>query len=438
MTRKRAKPSMTKRKQLLDDCFLHDRDRMLHYEAIALLKSRVAPVTAAEQVPLASAAGRTLAASVVARDPVPSHTNAAVDGYAFASADYGQTDGGRFPVVGRAAAGHPLREPVVPRSAVRILTGAVMPEGLDTVAMQEDCEPVDDTAVASVRIPPGLKRGANVRKAGEDVAQGQELFAAGEIIRPQDLAALASVGAGTVSCYRRLRVAIVSSGDEIIRAGTQELEPGQVYDANAPMLRALATTAGAEVEDLGVWPDEEDEVRRRLADAAGRFDVVVTSGGASRGEEDHMVRAIEAVGTRHLWQLAVKPGRPMSFGQIGDTIIIGLPGNPVAVFVCFLMYVFPMLRRLGGARWPEPRRLMLPATFAFIGRKMGRREFWRGTLVETPHGLAVDKFQRDGSGLITGLRVADGLIEIPEANGDVQPGDKVAFIPFSEFGILRA
>lgn len=151
-----------------------------------------------------------------------------------------------------------------------------------------------------------------------------------------------------------------------------------------------------------------------------------------------MVRAIEAVGTRHLWQLAVKPGRPMSFGQIGDTIIIGLPGNPVAVFVCFLMYVFPMLRRLGGARWPEPRRLMLPATFAFIGRKMGRREFWRGTLVETPHGLAVDKFQRDGSGLITGLRVADGLIEIPEANGDVQPGDKVAFIPFSEFGILRA
>jgi molybdopterin molybdotransferase len=277
-----------------------------------------------------------------------------------------------------------------------------------------------------------------VRKAGEDVAEGSTLFAAGEIVRPQDLAALASIGVASVTCFRRLRVAVVSTGDEIIRAGTRALEPGEVYDANAPMLAALAATAGASVTDLGVWPDEADEVRRRLADAARRFDVILTSGGASRGEEDHMVQAIGEIGIRHLWQLAIKPGRPMSFGQIGDTVVVGLPGNPVAVFVCFLMYVYPMLRRLGGAPWPEPNRLLLPAAFAFPERKTGRREFWRGSLVETPHGLAVDKFARDGSGLITSLRVADGLIEIPEGNAGVQPGDRVAFIPFTEFGILRA
>lgn len=429
---------MSSPRKLLDDCFLTDADRMRHGEAIALLKSRLAPVVACEEVVLADAAGRTLAEAVSARHPVPLHTNAAVDGYAIAAQHYDKAHGGTFRIVGRAAAGHPLSAAADPSGAVRIFTGAVMPAGFDTVAMQEDCEATGEGDQAMVSIPAGLKAGANVRKAGEDVAEGSTLFGAGEIVRPQDLAALASIGVASVSCFKRLRVAVVSTGDEIIRAGTRALSPGEVYDANAPMLSALAAIAGAAVTDLGVWPDQADEVRRRLADAAQRFDVVLTSGGASRGEEDHMVQAIGEIGTRHLWQLAIKPGRPMSFGQIGDTLVVGLPGNPVAVFVCFLMYVYPMLRRLGGARWREPRRLQLPAAFAFPDRKTGRREFWRGMLVETPHGLAVDKFARDGSGLITSLRVADGLIEIPESNTGVQPGDRVAFIPFSEFGILGA
>lgn len=429
---------MSSPRKLLDDCFLTDADRMRHGEAIALLKSRLAPVVACEEVALADAAGRTLAEAVSARHPVPLHTNAAVDGYAIAAQYYDKAHGGTFRIVGRAAAGHPLGAAADPSGAVRIFTGAVMPAGFDTVAMQEDCEATGEGDQAMVSIPAGLKAGANVRKAGEDVAEGSTLFGAGEIVRPQDLAALASIGVASVSCFKRLRVAVVSTGDEIIRAGTRALSPGEVYDANAPMLSALAAIAGAAVTDLGVWPDQADEVRRRLADAAQRFDVVLTSGGASRGEEDHMVQAIGEIGIRHLWQLAIKPGRPMSFGQIGDTLVVGLPGNPVAVFVCFLMYVYPMLRRLGGARWREPRRLQLPAAFAFPDRKTGRREFWRGMLVETPHGLAVDKFARDGSGLITSLRVADGLIEIPESNTGVQPGDRVAFIPFSEFGILGA
>ena len=198
----------------------------------------------------------------------------------------------------------------------------------------------------------------------------------------------------------------------------------------------LIDSAGAIAVDLGVVPDSLDEVKSRLAQAARKYDVILTSGGASRGEEDHIVAALDAIGKRHLWQLAIKPGRPMSFGQIGDCAVVGLPGNPVAVFVCFLLYVWPLLRRMGGADWPEPRRYQLPAMFAFPGRKVGRREFWRGILKETPRGLAVDKFARDGSGLISGLRAADGLIDIPEDAPDVRPGDHVAFIPFSEFGII--
>lgn len=425
-------------KKLLDDCFLHDKKRMPHAEAIALLRERLSPVTDIAPVALADAGGRVLALPARAHYAVPAHTNSAVDGYAFAHVDYAKSDGAEFGVAGRAAAGHPLAGAIESGRAARILTGAVLPDGVDTVAMQEDCEIIDDDgkAVRRVRIPAGLKRGANVRQAGEDVAGGEILFEAGHVIRPQDLAALASIGLGTVECYRRLRVGIVSTGDEILPAGSRSLDSGEVYDANAPMLNALATLAGCEVEMLGIWPDNAEHVRSRLKEAASRFDVLLTSGGASRGEEDHMASAIDALGHRHMWQIAIKPGRPLMFGQIGDAIVLGLPGNPVAVFVCFLMYGFPMLRRLSGSAFPEPRRYTLPAAFTFENRKLGRREFWRGRAIQTDNGLAAEKYARDGSGLISGLRFADGLIEVGEDVPHVMPGDPVYFIPFSEFGIL--
>ena len=411
---------------------------MLHAEAIELLRARVSPIAPVEQVPLNEALGRIVANPIAAPRPVPAHTNSAVDGYAFAYNSYDPASGATLEVSARAAAGHAVAEPPPAGTAVRIFTGAAMPPGFDTVAMQEDCEAIQATAdaPARVRIPSGLKARANVRRAGEDVGAGEVLFPPGHIVRPQDLAALASIGMGTVDCFQRLRLAIVSTGDEVIRPGAAELAPGEVYDANAPMLAALAALAGCETEDLGIWPDDPGEVKGRLASTAERFDVVLTSGGASRGEEDHMGAALADLGSRHFWQLAIKPGRPMMFGQIGRSVVVGLPGNPVAVFVCFLMYVWPLLRRLSGAPWPEPRRLPMKAAFAFPNRKVGRREFWRGMLVETPEGLAVDKFARDGSGLITGLRVADGLIDVPEDVVEVKQGDVVAFLPFSEFGIV--
>jgi molybdopterin molybdotransferase len=423
--------------KLLDDCFAHDGRRLRHGEALAILKQRIVPVAARETVPVAEAAGRILAEAAIAPRPVPAHTNAAVDGYSFAAADYDAAAGAELRVEGRAAAGHRLAAAPPPRSAARIFTGAAVPAGHDTVVMQEDVEARTEAGgEIVVAIPPGLKRGANVRRAGEDVQAGATLLRTGAVLRPQDLAQLASIGMAEVACFARLRVAIVSTGDEVVRPGTAFAE-GLVYDANAPMLAALVASAGAAPTDLGVLPDDPTEVKRRLAEAAQVFDAVILSGGASLGEEDHVVAALDALGKRHLWQLAIKPGRPMSFGQIGDCVVLGLPGNPVAVFVCFLLYVWPLLRRMGGADWPEPRRWRLPALFAFPGRKAGRRELWRGILKETPHGLAVDKFPRDGSGLISGLVAADGLIDIPEDVAGVQPGDPVAFIPFSEFGILR-
>lgn len=420
---------------LIDDCFAHGDRRLTHAEALAILEARLTPVVGIERVPLAHAGGRIIAQEVSAKHPVPAHTNSAVDGFAFAHVDYSRAEGARLPVEGRATAGHALTVEPKRGAAVRIFTGAVMPAGLDTVAMQEDVRLVAGGDKSLAEIPAGLKPGANVRKAGEDVAEGTALFSPGMLLRPQDLAALASIGVADVACYAPLKVAIVSSGDEVVRAGAP-LGLGQVYDANVPMLVPLIASAGVSAVDLGVLPDRREAVEACLADAARRFDVIISTGGASKGDEDHLVGALEKLGRRHMWQLAIKPGRPMSFGQIGNCAVVGLPGNPVAVLVCFLLYVRPLLRRMGGGAWPrEPRRYPLPALFDFTDRKTGRREFWRGMLRDTEQGLAVDKFTRDGSGLITGLRVADGLIDIPEAAGDVRKGDLVGFIPFSEFGI---
>lgn len=421
-------------RRLIDDCFLHDKDRLRHAEALAILQARLGPVVEGESVPLAASLGRILKQPITAPQPVPLNDNSAVDGYAFAFDDF-EACGGAFPVSERIAAGAPASRPLAAGTAARIFTGAVMPEGADTVAMQEDCELDESVSPPRVTIPPGLKRGANRRKAGEDIATGTEILSPGTRLRPQDVASIASTGAGTVAVHRPLQVALASTGDEIIRPG-QPLEPGQVYDSNNPLLSALLASLPVQVTDLGVLADAEDQVTERLADAAGRFDLVLTTGGASRGEEDHIVTAIDKLGTRHLWQLAIKPGRPMSFGQIGDCVLMSLPGNPVAVFVCFLLYVRPAILALGGGAWQAPTGFMLPAAFEIGAKKPDRREFLRGILVrDGATAVRVDKFARDGSGLITGLRAADGLIELPEEIEQVAKGDPVRFLPFSEFGI---
>lgn len=423
--------------KLTDDCFVLDKDRLPHDEAIAILKSRVRPVVGIDRVALAEAAGRFLAEPIVSLRPIPAHDNAAVDGYAFAHRSYDVRKGARLKLVGQAAAGHPLKETPPSDGAVRIFTGSVMPQGYDTVAMQEDVGVEKSGKETWAIIPPGLEPGANRRLAGEDAKEGAVLAEAGMRLRPQEVAAAASTGRDQLSCYAPLKVAIVSTGDEILRAG-EKFEPGKVYDANAPMLEGLLRTTGVSATNLGVLPDQAEQVKAALSDTSRNFDAIVISGGASQGAEDHVVRSIDALGKRHLWQIAIKPGRPMSFGQIGDCVVLGLPGNPVAVFVCFLIYVRPVLTRLAGGAWPEPQRYPLPAAFT-QRKKVGRREFWRARLVKGRDGaLQIAKFPRDGSGLISSLREADGLIEVPEDVAEVKEGDVVDFLPFSEFGLQAA
>ncbi|MGI9386033.1 MAG: molybdopterin molybdotransferase MoeA [Methyloligellaceae bacterium] len=425
-------------RKLRDDCFLHDSERLTHAEAISILRGRVTPTVGIEELALDQTPGRILAEDVIAPHDIPAHTNAAVDGYAFAFGDYDADKGSSLNVSARAAAGHAVTDPIEKGAAVRIFTGAAMPKGTDSVVMQEDTDTETREDAIWVTIPGGLKHGANCRLAGEDVKKGEAMLKTGTRLRPQDTASAAAAGKAKLACYKRVRVGVFSTGDELTRPGAK-LEPGQVYDANAPMLRGLIEAAGAECIDLGILQDQMDAVLKSLKDAAAKYNVVITSGGASRGEEDHVVDAIEKLGALRMWQIAIKPGRPMAFGQIGDCVHLGLPGNPVAVFVCFLLYVQPVLVRLGGGNWPEPARFPLKAAFSVPKKKTGRREFWRGYLQhDSSGGLMAAKFERDGSGLITGLREADGLIEVGEDVTEIREGDEVAFIPFAEFGIRRS
>ena len=400
----------------LDDCFLHDRDRLQHTEALALLRDGLVPTgRGTELVPAAEALGRVLAEDVSAPFDMPGHTNAAVDGYAFWAAEHGPRR-----IVGRITAGSDA-SPLGTGECARIFTGAPVPEGADTVAMQEDCHVSDGTVEL-----PQLRAGANVRLRGEDVRKGEPVLRVGRRLRPADVATLAAFGMADVSVRAKLRVAILSSGDEVRQSGT--LAPGQLFDANRPLLRSWMATLPVEVVDGGVLSDRRDAVETALRDAAGKADVILTTGGASRGDEDHMLAALDRIGRRHAWQIAVKPGRPLMFGTIGDAAYLGLPGNPVAACVCFLLYARPLLLALAGAGWHEPLRTTLPARFA-IESKPDRREFLRGILAEG----GVRKFDRDGSGLLSSLREADGLIEVPEGVTRIREGDPVAFLPWQSF-----
>lgn len=422
--------------RLIDDCFMHDKDRLRHDDALSIIQQRLGPIVGSHSLALSRACGRISAETVTAPRNVPLHDNAAMDGYTYRAADF-EAVKGRFPVSNRIAAGDRDPAPLTAGSAARIFTGAVMPPNADTVVMQEDCRPEEDGAI--VTIPAGLKQGANRRLAGEDLAKGDELLSPGQNLRPQDIAALASIGRGRVEVFDNLKVAIISTGNEIRRPG-EEIRPGEVYDANHYLLASLLQTTCSEITDCGIIRDEKQAVSAALRGAAASHDVILTTGGASRGEEDYVISTLDEIGKRHMWQMAIKPGRPMTFGHISgekrDCLFFGLPGNPVAAMICFLLYVKPALTALSGGNWREPQRYSLPAHFEIAKKKTDRREFLRGRFSQDESGtFGIAKYGRDGSGIISSLREADGLIEIPEDVDHVARGDLVHFIPFTGFGI---
>jgi molybdopterin molybdotransferase len=416
---------------LLDDCFAHDPKRLPAAEALAMLRARIHPVVETETVPLAAAVGRIAAMTLRSERLVPAFDNAAVDGFACRHADLAPDRPTVLALAeGRAAAGHPYAGALLSGQALRVLTGAPMPAGADTALMQEDVA----RDGAAIRVPPGVRRGANCRLAGEDLTPGQVVVAAGRRLRPQDVGSAATIGRAALEVYRPLKVALLSSGDELAEPGAP-LADGGTYDSNRVMLASLLAGLGCAVTDLGIVRDEAGAVEAALAAAAASHDAILASGGASRGDEDHMARAVTRLGRLHFWQIAVKPGRPLAFGQIGQAVFMGLPGNPVAAVICFLRFARPMLVALGGGNWPEPRAFQVPAAFS-LRKKPGRREYLRGALRHDAAGrLTVARFPRDGSGILTSLVEADGLIELAEELTSVGEGEPVAFVPFSELGI---
>ncbi|WHZ34590.1 gephyrin-like molybdotransferase Glp [Sagittula sp. MA-2] len=393
--------------------------------ALSMLRQRLSPVVAREDVPLGDGVGRVLADDIVARRSNPPEANTAVDGYGFAAGAVGEGDVVLPLVEGRSAAGAPFSGRVPGGAAVRVLTGAALPEGVDTVVLDEDCA-VGEGEVA-FRGP--VKRGANTRKVGEDVAEGVTALSAGRVLTPADLALAAAVGHGALPVFSRLRVGVLSTGDEVVEPG-RTAAPGQIFDANRPMLLSMAARFGYEAIDLGHVRDDRNALRARLDGAVGAVDAILTSGGASAGDEDHVSALLRETGALAEWRIALKPGRPLALGMWQGVPVFGLPGNPVAAFVCMLVFARPAMGLLAGAGWQAPVGFDVPAAFT-KRKKPGRREYLRARIRE---GRA-EVFASEGSGRVSGLSWAEGLVELEDGGRDIEPGDLVRFIPYGSFGL---
>ncbi|MFL5215176.1 MAG: gephyrin-like molybdotransferase Glp [Microvirga sp.] len=411
--------------QLSNDCFAFGGELMSVDEAKALIAERIAVAAAVEDVPLIEADGRVLAEDIAAPLDLPPFDNSAVDGYAVRFADLAADGETVLAVVGRIAAGAALGGPVPARGAVRIFTGAPLPAGLDTVFMQEDVGAAGDAVV----LPAGLRPGANRRLAGEDIARGGTALLAGHRLSPRDIGLIAALGLTTVPVRTPLRVAVFSTGDEVISPG-EPLGPAKLYDANRFMLQAMLRRLGCRATDLGILRDEPRALARALAGAAADHDLIVTSGGVSTGEEDHVKAAVESAGALTFWRIAIKPGRPVAMGVVAGTPFIGLPGNPVAAFVTFAHVARAVIARLSGERLARPRAYPVLAGFAYR-KKEGRREYVRVRIEARDDGaLVARKHPREGAGVITSLTETDGLIELPEPVTRVEPGEVLRFLPY--------
>jgi molybdopterin molybdotransferase len=413
--------------QLSDDCFAFGGPMMSVDEAVAIIAARVTAVQDVETVDLKNADGRVLAAGISAPLPLPPFTNSAVDGYAVRSGDLSGDAEQTFPVAGRIQAGASAQEPVKPGHAVRIFTGAPMPEGADTVFMQEDVR-LDEAG--RVVLPTGLKAGANVRPAGEDIAVGTQALPAGQRLRPQDVALAAAFGLTQIEVRRRIRVAVFSTGNELVSPGAPRAT-AQLYDSNRFMLMAMLARLGCDVSDLGILRDDRASLASALKKVAGAHDLILTTGGVSTGEEDHVKAGVESVGTLVLWRMAIKPGRPVAMGIIDGTPLIGLPGNPVASFVTFVHVVRPTVLALAGALQQDLVPMPVRAAFTYK-KKIARREYVRVNLRKGANGeLEAVKFPREGAGLLSSLVETDGLVELGEDITKVEPGQMVGFLAYA-------
>lgn len=410
-----------------DDDF--DPNSLTCEEARVRIATHIKPLTGAERVAVRSALGRVLATPIVSRINVPGHRNSAMDGYAIAASDIPTQGIRELKVIGSSFAGKPFTGTFAPGQTVRIMTGAVVPQGADTIILQEQVEATDERIRIDGRHPPKQ----HVRAAGEDIAIGQTVLPAGQLVTPAELGLLASLGITEVEVMRRPRVAFFSTGDELRSLG-EPLGLGEIYDSNRYTLFGMLTRLGVDIIDLGVVVDDPVALQSAFERASADADVVITSGGVSVGEADYTKEILRRLGEVRFWKVAMKPGRPLAFGELGDALFFGLPGNPVAVMVTFYQFVQPALLQLMGARVADYPMLSARTT-SVLKKRPGRIEYQRAWLKRDPHGAYVVTATGDqGSGILSSMANANCFIVLGMETARVEAGAIVDVQPF--FGMV--
>ena len=393
--------------------------------AIKIIKNNFNLQQYTELVNLKNTLNRISGENIISSINVPAHSNSAVDGYAINFKEY--SNGNRkFKIIGKSSAGHPFNKKVQKLNSIRVLTGAILPPNLDTIIMEEDCKIINNI----LTLPDNVKKGINYRYLGEDIKKNSIVYKKGHKIKPQDIGVLASLGIKRIRAYKALKIAIFSSGDELVNVG-KPLNKGQIYDSNREMIIAFLGKLGFLVTDLGILKDKSDVIENKLKKASINNDLIITSGGMSLGDEDHIKNIIDNKGSIYAWRLAIKPGRPVGFGMFNKCPIIGLPGNPAAAFITFLVVAIPILKQMSGQLVNKYNLIPITSDFYYT-KKKGRKEFIRVKLINKKNKLTAQKFPKAGAGILTSTTWSSGIGILDEKVEEIKPGDKINYLSFNE------
>ena len=413
--------------QLSNDCFKYSKKRISLEKAVSILEKRIKCIKKTQKIKLDQSLGRILSKDIISKLNVPPFDNTAVDGYAFKYSDLNKNKETKLKLSGRIAAGQNFNKKIKKGEVARIFTGAKVPEGTNTVIMQEDCNVNDNKII----LKPGIFKGANIRKKGEDIKSGKKIITKGSKLKAQDIALIASIGIKEIEVHEKLKVGIFTTGDELFEPGTKASKNG-IYDSNRYCLKNLLETINCVVKDYGIKKDKEKLIKNTLKKISKECDLIITTGGMSVGEEDYVRKVVEKNGSLNFWNISIKPGRPVALGNIFKKPFIGLPGNPVSVMITFLKIALPTINKLSGFLSPKENNFIVATDFNFK-KKSGRKEFLRVKVSKNSNGeIKIKHYPNTGSGVFTSMVETDGLVELPEKLTYLKKGAKVKFVPYSE------
>ena len=413
--------------QLTNDCFKNNKKRISLEKAVLILQKKIKCIKKTQKIKLNSALGRILSKNIISKINVPSFNNSAVDGYAFNFSDLNKKKETILKLSGRITAGQNYNKKIKKKEAIRIFTGARIPEGADTVIMQEDCEVSDN----KILLKTGIFKGANIRKRGEDVNYGKKIMSKGSKLKAQDIALIASVGIKVINVFEKLKVGVFTTGNELFEPGKKTSKSG-IYDSNRYCLKNLLETINCSIKDYGIKKDSEKLITKTLMKISKECDLIITTGGMSVGDEDYVRKVVEKHGSLNFWNISIKPGRPVALGNIFKKPFIGLPGNPVSVMITFLKIALPTINKLSGFISPKEKNFIVVTDFSFK-KKSGRKEFLRVKVLNSLNGeVKIKHYPNTGSGVFTSIVETDGLVELPEKLTYLKKGTKIRFVPYSE------